>query len=62
VVENTDRRFLDRLDDIYSAVLPRVGLDLLVYTPEEFRSMSENVSFVKKALSEGKVLYEKDSC
>jgi predicted nucleotidyltransferase len=61
VVEKTERRFLDRLDGVYSAVLPRLGLDLLVYTPEEFEAMSRSISFVKKALSEGKVLYEKDS-
>lgn len=62
LVQNTDKRFLDRLDEIYRAIEPRVGLDVLVYTPAEFESMKENNSFVRKALSEGRVLYARDSC
>lgn len=62
VVQDTDKRFLDRLDEIYSAVQPRMALDVLVYTPEEFVSMKESSSFVRRALSEGRVLYARDFC
>jgi predicted nucleotidyltransferase len=61
VIENTDKRFLERLDSIYSAVVPRRGLDVLVYTPEEMTAMSRDSAFVRKALAEGVVLYAKDS-
>ena len=61
VVQNTTKRFLDRLDDIYSAVRPRKALDVLVYTPEELESLRESRPFVRRALAEGRVLYVKDS-
>ena len=32
-------------------------MDVLVYTPEEFERM-KNRSFIKKAIEEGKILYE----
>ncbi len=59
VVERTEKRFLDRLDDIYSAVRPRVAADILVYTPEEIERLKETSGFVRQALREGRVLYEK---
>jgi len=55
VVKNTDKRFLDRLDEFYENA--NVAIDVLVYTPEEFEKM-KNRSFVKKASEEGVVLYE----
>ena len=35
VVEKTDKRFLDRLGEVYSAIQPRMAADVLVYTPDE---------------------------
>lgn len=61
VVERTEKRFLERLDDIYSAVQPRVATDILVYTPEEIERLKESSRFVRQALREGRVLYEKGS-
>jgi len=55
VVKETDKRFLDRLDEIYKEA--EVAMDVLVYTPEEFERM-KNRSFIKKAIEEGKILYE----
>jgi len=55
VVKETDKRFLDRLDEIYKDA--EVAMDVLVYTPEEFERM-KNRSFIKKAIEEGKILYE----
>lgn len=62
VIQDTDLGFLERLDEIYSAVLPRKALDVLVYTPRELAFLKEDSPFVRKALSEGRVLYAKDSC
>jgi predicted nucleotidyltransferase len=55
VVKNTDKKFLDRLDEFYlDASEP---LDILVYTPAEFEEMKER-PFIRKALKEGRILHE----
>ena len=61
VVQETDKRFLDRYDDLLQAVSNAVSdhdVDLLIYTPEEFVQMAER-SFVARALREGKTIYER---
>ena len=58
VVHETKKRFMDRLSELYEVINPRYALDLLVYTPLEFNEMKENTTFIKKILSEGKLLYE----
>ena len=60
IVQDTDKPFLERLHDIYSSVVPKKALDVLVYTPDEFQSLKEDRSFVKRALKEGRVLYAKE--
>jgi predicted nucleotidyltransferase len=55
VVKETQMRFLDRLDEFYDDA--REAMDILVYTPQEFEEMKER-PFVKRALREGKMLYE----
>jgi len=55
-VMESDLPFIRRLERLYVELDPRVGLDLLVYTPEEFEQMRER-SFVRRALAEGKVLH-----
>lgn len=58
LVKDTDKRFLDRLDEFYRAVAPRVAVDALVYTPEEFAALARGRRFVKQALRKGVVLYD----
>ncbi len=55
VVKETEKRLLDRLDEFYDDA--REAMDVLVYTPQEFEEMKER-PFVKRALKEGKILYE----
>jgi uncharacterized protein len=55
VVKDTQMRFLDRLDEFYDDA--REAMDILVYTPQEFEEMKER-PFVRRALREGKILYE----
>lgn len=55
VVKETEKRFLDRLDEFYDDA--REAMDILVYTPQEFEEMKER-PFVRRALQEGKILYE----
>jgi uncharacterized protein len=55
VVKDTQLRFLDRLEEFYDDA--REAMNILVYTPQEFEEMKER-PFVKRALREGKMLYE----
>jgi predicted nucleotidyltransferase len=55
VVKETDKRFLDRLDEFYDDA--REAMDVLVYTPQEFEEMKQR-PFVKMALKAGRILYE----
>jgi predicted nucleotidyltransferase len=57
VVLDSDLPFIKRLGLLYERIQPRVGLDLLAYTPQEFETLRER-PFVRQALQEGKVLYE----
>ena len=59
IVYETQKRFLDRLRDLYMAWnLPR-AVDILAYTPEEFALMITENPFVQDAVAEGRVLHEK---
>jgi len=60
LVKDTDKRFLDRLDEFYGGVLPDLPVDVLVYTPEEFARLSRERAFVRRALKEGVVLYDQE--
>ncbi len=55
-VMESDFSFIKRLDGLYRELVPSVGLDLLVYTPEEWEEMRHR-SFIRQALAEGCVLH-----
>jgi len=57
VVRETTKSFSERLGELYGALLPRVALDVLAYTPEEFEEIRDR-PFIREALAEGKVLHE----
>ena len=57
VVLDSDLPFIKRLGLLYERIQPRVGLDLLAYTPQEFEAIRER-PFIRQALQEGRVLYE----
>ncbi|MFQ6101568.1 MAG: nucleotidyltransferase domain-containing protein [Anaerolineae bacterium] len=57
VVLDSDLPFIKRLGILYERIQPRVGLDLLAYTPQEFEALRER-PFIRQALREGRVLYE----
>jgi predicted nucleotidyltransferase len=60
LVQNTDKRFLDRYDgllgDLNDAVSGR-AVEALIYTPEELQRILHR-GFISQALAEGIVLYE----
>jgi predicted nucleotidyltransferase len=57
IIWDTPLAFLERTVEMYRRLQPRVDADLLVYTPAEMERMAQR-PMVRKALSEGKVLYE----
>ena len=57
VVMRTHEPFLDRLRAAYERILPRVAMDILIYTPEELEEMWASSSFIRHALRKGKVLH-----
>lgn len=58
VVRDTTLRFLDRSAELIRVLQPQVGVDFLVYTPDEWDSMIKENLFVRKEISEkGKELY-----
>ncbi len=60
VIKDTDKRFLDRLEEVIDAIRPDFGFDVLVYTPEEFERMRDEANpLITRALEEGKVIYER---
>ena len=62
VIKETDQRFLDRAKEVIRLLRPRVGVDILVYTPQEFELMSRDRQFVRtEILRKGRVLYERRS-
>ena len=60
IVKETDDRFLDRLRQVLALLQPKVGVDLLVYTPAEFTQLTQERAFVRdEVVAKGKVLYER---
>lgn len=59
IVKSTPLRFIDRIREVMDLLQPRVGLNALVYTPEEFdRAEREGHFFVKdEILRKGRVLF-----
>jgi predicted nucleotidyltransferase len=60
IIEETDERFVVRNQKYYRQMRVPCAVDLLVYTPEEFKRMkAEGNSLIRRVVREGRVLYEK---
>lgn len=58
VVYDTQKRFMDRLKELYlSWDIPR-AVDILAYTPDEFHRMMDESCFLQDAVKYGKVIYD----
>ena len=60
IVMNTGKRFFERYDsilDLYGS-LKGISADVLIYTPDELKRISHR-PFIRKALQEGKIIYER---
>jgi len=60
IIKNTEKPFLERIKEVLIFLQPKVGTDILVYTPEEYKNLSKNRSFFKQEInSKGKTIYER---
>lgn len=60
IVKKTNKRFLDRIKEVLRLLKPKVSVDVLVYTPEEFTKLCKTKLFFKEEIvARGKVLYER---
>jgi predicted nucleotidyltransferase len=60
VAERVAGRFLDRIAEAYDLLDPHYGLDILIYTPDEYASMlADDNPLTERAEREGRVLYER---
>ena len=58
IVQRTGQRFYDRIAGWIDRIQPKVGLDLVVYTPEEFEEMARSNYFVRSEIAEkGREIY-----
>ncbi len=59
IIKETTKRPIARLVEVYGLVKPEVGIDLFIYTPQEFKYLeSIGFSLMKEIVATGKVLYE----
>ncbi len=60
ILKDTDKPFLDRIKEVLLLLKPKVGLDVLVYTPQEFKKLCDTKLFFKEEISNrGLVIYER---
>jgi len=62
IVKETEAPFLDRTRQVLALLQPRVGVDVLVYTPQELEQLSRERAFVREEIvAKGKVIYERSN-
>jgi predicted nucleotidyltransferase len=60
IIKKTPKRFIERALEVGRLVKPRVGIDLFIYTPEEYEFLlKERSSFLLSVLKTGETVYEK---
>jgi predicted nucleotidyltransferase len=61
VIKRTDKPLLERIEEVLRLVRPKVGLDVLVYTPEEMEDLIEErrVFVLDEIIYKGAVAYER---
>jgi len=60
IIKETNQPFLDRIKEVILLLQPKIGLDILVYTPSEFKNLSATRAFFKNEISsKGRTVYER---
>lgn len=58
VIKNTSERFYDRISSVRSMIQTKDPLDILVYTPQEYLSLSRDSWFVgEEIVQKGNIVY-----
>jgi predicted nucleotidyltransferase len=61
IIKETEKKFWERLREISKYCSREIGMDVLVYTPEEFEKLSQDREFFKQeVLMKGKIIYERE--
>ena len=61
VIHHTKLPFFERTKQALKLIHPKVGVDLLIYTPEEFSRLSKERRFFQdEIMAKGTVLYARD--
>ena len=57
IIEETDKPFFERIREALRIIKPRVGIDLLIYTPEEIERAAKTSRFIREEILEkGRVI------
>ena len=60
IIKETNQPFLDRIKEVILLLKPKVGIDILVYTPSEFKNLSTTRAFFKNEIClKGRTVYER---
>ena len=61
IIKETNARFIDRLHKVHLMAEPNVGVNFIVYTPNEVQEMLEEKRYFlcDEILGKGRVLYDK---
>jgi len=60
IIKRTSKRLIERTLEVGRLVQPKVGIDLFIYTPEEYDFLlKERFSFILSVLKTGEIVYEK---
>ncbi len=61
VIKKTEKPLLERTEEVLKLIRPKVGLDVLVYTPEELDSLVDErrVFVLDEIIYKGAVAYER---
>jgi hypothetical protein len=59
VIEQTQLPFFQRIKKIRKLIKPKVGMDIMVYTPDEFDQLCIDRPFFREEIvAKGKIVYE----
>ncbi|NIT37343.1 MAG: nucleotidyltransferase domain-containing protein [candidate division Zixibacteria bacterium] len=59
VIKKTEKKFMDRIDDVTRLTRPRLATDVVVYSPAEFERMCEGRRFFREEIvAKGRVVYD----
>lgn len=57
IIKETNKNFTDRIRETRAQIRTNQALDIIVLTPEEARKLSQNNTFLRQILKDGKLLY-----